>query len=239
MVLPLRDSLATRRRPWVNRLLLLANVIVFVAFEPWTGTACEQQRFFLDYAAIPAEITSGEPLDAREVAATSEGCDLRPNPDKPVYWSILSAMFLHAGWVHLLGNMLYLWIFGDNVEDRLGHLRYLAFYLVCGALATLVFVLPSADSVLTLVGASGAIAGVLGAYLLLFPASRVTVIIPPLFFLPFRLPALLVLGLWFILQIGEVRIDPLAGGGVAYLAHVAGFAVGMVLVAMMGRRQRR
>ena len=231
MVIPVRDHIGTHRRPWVNRLLLLANLAVFVFAEPWgTDDVCRQEAFFLEHAAIPAEITSGEPLGQREVAAsTSAECELTPLPDKPVYFAIVSAMFLHAGWGHLFGNLLFLWIFGDNVEDRLGHLRYLGFYLLCGALATIAFVAPSPASPATLVGASGAIAGVLGAYFVLFPRSRITVIVLPLWFLPFTLPALVVLGFWLVLQIVEVRIDPLAGGGVAYLAHVAGFIVGMVL----------
>ena len=237
MVIPVRDRLPTRRRAWVNRLLLLTNIVVFVFFEPWAGPLCQQEAFFLKYAAIPAEISAGEPLDAREVAAsTTHDCDLRPLPEKSVYLSVVTAMFLHAGWLHLVGNMLFLWIFGDNVEDRFGHLSYLVFYLLSGAVATLAFALPAPGTLSTLVGASGAIAGVLGAYAVMYPRSRVTVIVPPLFFLPFRLPALLVLGVWFALQLTEVRIDPLAGGGVAYLAHVAGFVAGVVLTLATGVR---
>jgi membrane associated rhomboid family serine protease len=149
-------------------------------------------------------------------------------------------MFLHAGWLHLLGNLLFLWIFGDNVEDRFGHLRYLGFYVLCGVIATLVFVVPAGDSTVSLVGASGAIAGVLGAYFVLFPHSRITVIVPPLFFLPFRMRAFLVLGMWFVFQLLEVQVDEMAGGGVAYLAHVAGFVAGVMLTYVLGlRRQRR
>jgi membrane associated rhomboid family serine protease len=240
MVLPLRDRLPTYRTAWANRLLLLINLAVFVFAEPWGGTVCDQEAFFLEYAAIPAEITAGEPLDAREVAAsTTPRCNLAPIEDKPVYRSIFTAMFLHAGWVHLLGNMLFLWIFGDNVEDRFGHLRYLGFYLLSGVVATLVFVIPAGDSPVSLVGASGAIAGVLGAYFVMFPHSRITVIIPPLFFLPFRMRAGLVLGMWFVFQLLEVRVEEMAGGGVAYLAHVAGFVAGIVLTFVLGGRTRR
>ena len=240
MVLPVRDHLATHRRPWINRLLLLVNIAIFVFAEPWgTDDACRQQAFFLEHAAIPEEITSAQPLNAREVAgSTSPECGLAPLPGKNVYVAVLSAMFLHAGWAHLLGNMLFLWIFGDNVEDRMGHLRYLGFYLLCGLLATLAFVIPTPNSTATLVGASGAIAGVLGAYFVLYPRSRITVIVLPLWFLPFSLPAVVVLGLWIALQLLEVRIDPMAGGGVAYLAHVAGFFVGMLL-AWRWRRHRQ
>jgi membrane associated rhomboid family serine protease len=240
MVLPVRDRLPTSRTPWANRLLLLANLLVFVLAEPWDGTVCQQEAFFLEYAAIPAEITAGEPLDAAEVAAsTTPACNLEPIPDKPVYLALMTAMFLHAGWAHLLGNLLFLWIFGDNVEDRFGHLRYLGFYLLCGVVATLAFVIPAWDSPVSLVGASGAIAGVLGSYFVLFPHSRITVIIPPLFFLPFRLRAVIVLGMWFVFQLLEVQIDEMAGGGVAYLAHVAGFIAGIVLTYVLGVRTRR
>jgi membrane associated rhomboid family serine protease len=230
MVLPLRDRLATRSTPWVNRLLLLINLGVFVLLEPWAAPSpCTQEAFFLQHAAIPREITEAEPLDAREVAlATDPACGLEANPDKNVWFSIVSAMFLHAGWGHLLGNLLFLWIFGDNVEDAFGHLGYLAFYLVSGVLATMAFVVPAADSLGTLVGASGAIAAVLGSYLVMFPRSRITVIVLPFWFLPFRLPALLVLGFWLFVQFTEVEVASMSGGGVAYLAHIAGFIVGMI-----------
>lgn len=239
MVLPVRDRLPTHRTAWVNRLLLLVNIVVFVFLEPWADGDCAQQAFFLQHAAIPNEIVSGEPLDAREVAmTTAPECGLSPLPDKPVYFAIISAMFLHAGWGHLLGNLLFLWIFGDNVEDRLGHLRYLGFYLGSGALATLAFVLPTPGSPATLVGASGAIAAVLGAYLVMFPRSTITVIVLPLWFLPFALPAVLVLGFWLVVQVFQVRVDPMAGGDVAYLAHVAGFIAGMVYAWLMRTRVR-
>ncbi|CAN5644234.1 rhomboid family intramembrane serine protease [soil metagenome] len=239
MVIPVRDHNPTRRTPWVNRLVIAINIVVFVFFEPWWGGACQQQEFFLTYAAIPAELGDAEPLDAREVADSSPArCRLRPVTDKPVYLAVLTAMFLHAGWLHLLGNMLYLWIFGNNVEDRFGHLGYLAFYLASGIIATVIFAVPNLASPATLVGASGAIAGVLGSYLVLFPAARVTVLVPFLFFLPLALPAVIVLGLWFVLQLGEVRVTSMTGGGVAYLAHVAGFLAGMVLTVVVGRRAK-
>ncbi|MBA2530204.1 MAG: rhomboid family intramembrane serine protease [Euzebyales bacterium] len=239
MVIPVSDRNPAHRTPWVNWLLITVNVGVFVFLEPWYAGACVQQAFFLTYAAIPAELGSGQPLDATEVAATTAArCPLRPVPDKPVYTSVFSAMFLHAGWLHLLGNMLYLWIFGNNVEDRYGHLGYLGFYLLSGVVATVVFALPNLSSLATLVGASGAIAGVLGAYLVMFPGARVTVLVPFLFFLPLGLPAVVVLGLWFLLQLGEVRVAEMAGGEVAYLAHVAGFVAGMALTFSLRGRTR-
>ncbi len=237
MVIPISDANPARRVPWVNWLLIALNVVVFVFVEPWSAGPCTQQEFFLTYAAIPAELSQGAPLDSAQVEATTPPvCDIDPVPTKPVYAAVLTAMFLHAGWLHLIGNMLYLWIFGNNVEDRYGHLGYLCFYLVSGAIATVVFVLPNLSDPTTLVGASGAIAGVLGSYFVMFPGARVTVLVPFLFFLPIDLPALLVLGLWFVLQLGEVRVASMSGGGVAYLAHVAGFVAGMLLTLVVGVR---
>jgi membrane associated rhomboid family serine protease len=149
--------------------------------------------------------------------------------------SVLSAMFLHGGLLHLLGNMLFLFVFGNNVEDRLGRVRYLFFYLACGYAATYGFALANPTSQETLVGASGAIAGVLGAYLVLFPRARVTSLIPFLFFIPIWLPAWVVLGSWFVLQwLYFQGAGTAQGAGVAYLAHVVGFVVGVVLVILLG-----
>jgi membrane associated rhomboid family serine protease len=240
MVIPLGDDNPTRRRPVVTWLLLAVNVGVFLLVQPLGQDACEQVAFFLDHATIPAELVQGEPLSADQLTGTpADRCDVAPRDDKPVYASILFSMFLHAGWLHLLGNMLYLGIFGNNVEDRFGHLRFLAFYLASGAGATAVFVAANHDSTATLVGASGAIAGVLGSYFLLFPGAWVTVWVPILIFLVIRLPAFLVLGLWFVLQLHPLREPSLAGGGgVAYLAHAAGFVIGGALTILTGVRRR-
>ncbi len=227
-MIPLRDNLPTDRFPVVTVVIIAINVIVFVFFEPWSAGDCEQQAFFLEWATVPAEIAQQAPLQLEQVDATTQGqCPIGTFPDKEIWLSLFYSMFLHAGWVHLLGNMLYLLIFGNNVEDVLGHVRYLLFYLLSGLVATTAFVVPNFDSLSTLVGASGAIAGVLGAYLVLFPRARVTSLVPFLFFLPVDLPAVVVLGLWFVLQITELT-GSMAGGGVAYLAHVAGFAFGVV-----------
>jgi membrane associated rhomboid family serine protease len=154
-----------------------------------------------------------------------------PPYHKRPWLSVLTAMFLHGGWLHLLGNMLFLYVFGNNVEDRLGRLRFLGFYLLCGYAATYGFALFQPDSTQPLVGASGAIAGVLGAYLVLFPRARVLSLLTFLLFLPVRLPAWFVLGGWFVLQYIYFRGGGVAAGsGVAYGAHVVGFLVGAVLV---------
>ncbi len=245
-MLPVHDLNPTRRAPWVTRLLLVVNVVAFVlsplAVAPLVGegsarTVCAQVAFFDEYAAKPAEVVSN---DADDTVATGQvgqsdgrpGCVVaRPTYDKQPFLSVLTAMFLHGGWAHLLGNMLFLYVFGNNVEDRLGRLRYLLFYLGCGYAATYGFSLFFAGSEAPLVGASGAIAGVLGAYLVLFPRARVWSLLTFLFFLPVRLPAWVVLGSWFVLQYLYTRGAGLSEAtGTAYLAHVVGFVVGAVLV---------
>ncbi len=148
---------------------------------------------------------------------------------------LFSSLFLHGGWLHLIGNMLYLWVFGDNVEDKLGHGRFIFFYLLCGVIASLVHVAMDPHSPIPTIGASGAISGVLGAYLLLFPKARVLTLIPIFIFLQVaELPALIVLGLWFVLQfvngMMSIGMDTAGMGGVAWWAHIGGFAAGMVLV---------
>jgi membrane associated rhomboid family serine protease len=240
MLIPIGDINPVRRTPWVMRLLILANVAVFFLVQPFGG--CEQQQFFVQWAAIPAELWQGRPLDAGEIAVLQQqsGCQLAPTADKPVYAGVLFSMFFHADFFHLAGNMLFLWVFGNNIEDFFGPVRFAAWYVVFGAVATAVFAGVNAESAITLVGASGAVAGVLGSYLVLHPTARVTVVVLPLFFLAFQLPALVVLGAWFLLQLREVGGAAVGGGGVAYLAHVAGFVAGIAItIASGGRPQRR
>jgi len=154
------------------------------------------------------------------------------------------SMFLHGGWLHLGGNMLYLWIFGDNIEDRLGHGKYLFFYLACGLLATLTHAVMNPESRLPSIGASGAIAGVLGAYVVLFPKQRVTTLIPIFIFIIVReIPAVFLLGFWVLIQIffgaASMSGDLQSAGGVAYFAHIGGFVAGMLLIVLMGGLRRR
>jgi membrane associated rhomboid family serine protease len=237
VVIPIGDRNPVSSTPWVTRLLLLTNVGVFLVMQPmpWVEGVCAQAQFFLEWAAVPRELVRGFPLSATEVAELGSGCPLMPVPDKPVRLTMLTSLFLHADLLHLGGNLLYLWIFGNNIEDHFGHLRYLLFYVVCGVGATTAFVAVNAASPITLVGASGAIAAVLGAYLILHPTARVTVIILPLFFLAIPVPALLVLGFWFVLQLQDFGAAGV-GGGVAYLAHVAGFAGGAAVTLLTGGR---
>jgi membrane associated rhomboid family serine protease len=252
-LIPIHDDNPTRRPAVVTWTLIAVNVVVFL-LEPISplnpsGNAntptgfCRQLAFFRQYAAIPVELTRNDPLDVTAGPPVRGGClRVRRDYQKVPFLSVLSAMFLHGGLLHLLGNMLFLFVFGNNVEDRLGRVRYLLFYLVCGYAATYGFALANPNSTETLVGASGAIAGVLGAYLLLFPRARVTSLVPFLFFFPVWLPAWVVLGSWFVLQwLYFQGAGTAEGAGVAYLAHVVGFVVGAVLVILLGglRADRR
>jgi membrane associated rhomboid family serine protease len=249
MVLPVHDVNPLRRRPVVTWTLIAINVVVFVFFEPVVSsiggvsntsvsTACSQEAFFERWGAIPKELVSDQQLPL--VATGNPGpitdgqatCSI----DRPAYTKIpalsaLTAMFLHGSWLHLLGNMLFLLIFGNNVEDRMGRLKYLFFYLFCGFAATYGFSLFKSGSTEALVGASGAIAGVLGAYLVIFPRARVVSLLTFFFFIPVPLPAWVVLGSWFVLQyLYFTGIGVAQGGDVAYGAHVVGFVVGALLV---------
>jgi membrane associated rhomboid family serine protease len=248
-LIPIHDDNPTRRPAVVTWTLIAVNVVVFFFLTPISplnvsgdaNTAagfCRQVAFFREWAAIPAELLQNDPLDvtAGPPDPTGQECELvRPAYRKLPFLSVLTAMFLHGGLLHLAGNMLFLFVFGNNVEDRLGRVRYLVFYLACGYLATYGFALSDPRGTDTLVGASGAIAGVLGAYLILFPSARVTSLVPFLLFLPVWLPAWVVLGSWFVLQWLYFQGAATAeGAGVAYLAHVVGFAAGVVLIVLLG-----
>jgi membrane associated rhomboid family serine protease len=246
VVLPVHDVNPTRRTPVVTYLLIAVNVVVFlispvarhIVGESPAAQECKAVAFFDQYAAEPKELLHNrqDPSGATGEVGTRNGrtgcLSQSPPPfDKSPFLSVLTAMFLHGGWLHLLGNMLFLYVFGNNVEDRLGRLRYLLFYLGCGYAATYGYSLFTPGSSTPLVGASGAIAGVLGAYLVLFPRAKVWSLLTFFFFLPVRLPAWLVLGGWFLLQYLYFRGAGIAdGGGVAYGAHVIGFLVGAALV---------
>jgi membrane associated rhomboid family serine protease len=244
VVLPVHDENPTRRTPVVTYLLLAVNVIVFllsplashVVGSTSVQLECRQSAFLDRYSVKPDELMRNrqEPLAATGqvgVQGDHVGCIVqKPSFTKSPFLSVLTAMFLHGGWLHLLGNMLFLYVFGNNVEDRLGRLRFLGFYLLCGYVATYGFALFQPHSTQSLVGASGAIAGVLGAYLVMFPRARVLSLLTFLFFLPVRLPAWVVLGGWFLLQYLYFRGAGVATGGVAYGAHVVGFLVGALLV---------
>lgn len=243
MVIPVHDINPVRRTPWVTFALVAVNVVVLLltpgsqsSVTGTTGTAqlCGQQAFYDRYAAIPRELTTDRQLG--QVATGQPGpspntCYVsRPAYDKIPALSVLFSMFIHAGWLHLLGNMLFLVIFGNNVEDRFRKIPFLLFYVLCGYVAAYGFAFANHTSAQPLVGASGAIAGVLGAYLVLYPRARVWSLLPFLFFIPVSIPAWLVLGSWFVLQwLYSAGYAASGTGAVAYLAHILGFGAGAVI----------
>lgn len=225
-MIPLHDDNPTRTQPIFTVGIIAACVLVF--FYQVSLGAKAGQTFVFQYGAIPAVIFGLQSLPF-EVQVI------------PASFSLLTSMFLHGGFMHLIGNMLYLWIFGNNIEDAMGHLRFVLFYLVCGVAAAMSHALTDAGSVVPMIGASGAISGVLGAYLLLYPRAHVLVLIPLGFFMRLMyVPAGFVLGLWFLLQLisGSVSVGQ-GGGGVAWFAHVGGFLAGMILVGLFKHRSVR
>lgn len=220
-MIPLRDSTKSRSFPIVNITLILANILVFI----WTlGLSAEQQNFIAtSYGLIPARVQ----------AQLSAGY-----PFPVIFLPFITAMFLHGGWLHLLGNMLYLWIFGDNVEDRMGHLPYLIFYLTVGVIGSLAHIMANPGSQIPIIGASGAIAGVLGAYFLAYPRSRILTLVPLLFFITIvQIPAFFFLPIWFILQLVNVYGTTGVASTVAWWAHIGGFLAGMLLVNLFPRKR--
>lgn len=235
MFFPIRDYRRSHSFPWVTVALIAVNVLVFLYQtlvldgqpSPYRvrtlrgiETLSQEQLFVLAYGVRPCEIMGH--------------CEVFP-PDfaLPIWTTLFTSMFLHGGLLHLGGNMWFLWIFGDNVEDAMGKLRYLAFYSVSGLAAAWAQILTGPDSQVPMVGASGAIAGVLGAYLLLYPHGRILTLMWVFWFIQFiELPALIVLGFWFLLQLLSSMIGQgmLQGGGVAYMAHVGGFLAGVLFV---------
>jgi membrane associated rhomboid family serine protease len=216
-MIPLRDSAPTDRFPLVNIALILVNVAVFLYQQMLP--AAEMQQFIFTYGMVPVELTDS----FFGFLSMGQGTQALAGAAFP----LISANFLHGGWLHLIGNMVYLWVFGDNIEGHLGHLRYLFIYLLMGAISQLFHVAANPLSAIPLVGASGAIAGVLGAYFILFPRSRVLTLVPLGFFITFvHIPAVIFLAFWFILQLINAT---LAAGvqPVAWWAHVGGFIIGL------------
>jgi membrane associated rhomboid family serine protease len=214
MMIPLKDDNPTYTAPVFVVTIIVINLGVYV-YALLLGHV-GYNMFTARFGAIPFEVMHA--TDA-----------ISPTPI-PLYFTLLTSMFMHGGWMHLGGNMLYLWIFGNNIEDTLGHIRFVGFYLLCGIIATAAHVISQPDAVVPMVGASGAIAGVLGAYLAVFPHARILVLF---FYFFLRIPALIVLGGWFVIQLVNASDDV---GGVAWYAHIAGFVTGYVL---MRFRQRK
>jgi membrane associated rhomboid family serine protease len=214
---PIKDDIPSRSFPAVTVGLIVINTIIFI-FEISMGRT-SRMSFVTDYGLLPQNVTAF--FDGTGMSAGR------------VFFPFFSAMFLHGGWFHLIGNMWYLWIFGDNVEDRLGHARFLVFFLLCGVLGNVAHYIFNASSEIPAIGASGAVAGVLGAYLVSYPGARILVLFPLFFFIQFiELPALIVLGFWFVLQFlnGAASVVlSTAAGGVAWWAHIGGFVGGLVI----------
>ncbi|MGH7492356.1 MAG: rhomboid family intramembrane serine protease [bacterium] len=217
-MIPLKDDNPRVTFPLINTLLIVVNVAVFLheMFLP----EVEMEQFIQSYGAIPLHVSQGMH-----------------------YSGLFTSMFLHGGVLHILGNMLYLFIFGDNIEGSMGSIRYLVFYVLCGIGAAISHILIDPGSEVPMVGASGAISGVLGAYMLTYPKARVLVLLPILFYVStFRVPAVVVLGLWFLNQLisgfFSTGNDQNLGGGIAWFAHIGGFVLGILLVKFFAKKQR-
>lgn len=234
MIFPIGDDNSDRTSaPIVNYLLIAINVLVFVLLQGATG----ENRFTASFATVPKEIITGKDVSGPVPikVGTQEGQINLGETPSPVYITLLTSMFMHGGWMHLLGNMLFLFIFGDNVENALGRIRYLIFYLLTGLIASLAHVFSAVafgdNLFIPSLGASGAISGVLAGYLVLFPRKQVRVIMMRMLT---TVPAIVAIGLWFVLQLvqafGVISAGPQSDGGVAFMAHVGGFVAGLVLV---------
>ena len=237
-MIPLRDENPTRRRAVVTFVLIALNVAIYFGVQPSVQDPAIND-FVYEYAAVPCEVTTNEPIS--QVEYTTGTCNELPEgeprfPGKGVFFAVLVSMFLHGSFMHLAGNMLFLWIFGNNIEDHLGGVAYLAFYLVGGVLATVAHVVVDPGSTIPVVGASGAIAAVMGAYLSWFPSVRIRGVI--FLFIPITLAAKWFLGFWFFSQFSDA-FNP--NSGVAWGAHVGGFVFGVVagLVLRSTRGDRR
>ncbi len=221
-MLPLHDDNPTERPPFVTITIIAICALVFLyqASLPRQG----DEAFVFQYGAIPAVVFGQATIPGDMIAL-------------PGMLTLLTSMFLHGSWMHLLGNMLYLWIFGNNIEDIMGHIRFVVFYVVCGVLAALSHALTDPSSQIPMVGASGAISAILGAYLLVFPRARVLILLPPPFLGTTYVPAAVVLGIWFLGQLlsGGMSLG-IKGGGIAFFAHIGGFVAGIALIGLFKRR---
>jgi membrane associated rhomboid family serine protease len=241
-LIPIHDDNPTRTFSVLTVVLIAVNVLVFFT-EPNLGMG-ESPRlleFLYRWGLVPWEITHHQPVTAAALQASGipAQCAGACVPGKSVYLALITSMFLHGGILHIAGNMLFMWVFGNNIEDTVGKFWFLPFYFATGIAAGLAHVLTNPESVIPTVGASGAIAGFLGAYIVLFPQARVVSLVPLFFiFTTVRLPAVVVLGIWFVSQF-FIATGQQAGGGVAWMAHVGGFVAGVLLVLPFRGRGRR
>jgi membrane associated rhomboid family serine protease len=247
VVFPIHDQNPTRNRAYLTMTLIGLNALIFL-FSPavrgsLTGSGsevlqCSETAYFQHWGVVPAELTHARQLTSvagPPVPDSPSNCQaVEPTYRKNLILSTVTSQFVHAGWLHLAGNMLFLWVFGNNVEDRFGWARYLIFYLMSGVVAGYAYAYSTPESADTLVGASGAIAGVLGAYLMLFPRAKVLTIV---IVIPLRLAAWIVLGVWFALQVINAQLSASANnGGIGYLVHIVGFLLGVAYGLWFRRR---
>jgi len=251
-VFPLKDNIPTRRTPVLTVAIIVANVVMYIFFQdaslPFLSGGSEvDQANVIEYGAIPYEITHpGEqcvPVDPQRLECAPEAEVERAVGESlaPTWLTLLTSMFMHGGLLHIAGNMLFLWIFGNNIEDSMGRIRFVLFYLAGGVVALLAQTLVGPSSAVPTVGASGAVAAVLGGYALLYPRARVVTAVLLIFFFAFvELPALLVLGVWILLQFyngfAELTQPAAGGGGVAYFAHIGGFLFGLIVIRLFANR---
>jgi membrane associated rhomboid family serine protease len=233
-VFPIGDQNEPGRGPaFISLIFIGINLAVFFLIQ------LNDPAFTYGYSVIPAEITGGvdlvrpQPVD---IGGETVPIPQEPGPE-PIQLTLLTSMFMHGGFAHILGNMLFLWIFGDNVEHRVGHIPYALFYLAAGVIAAFAQIAVDPDSVIPTLGASGAISGVLGAYIVMFPSNRVTIV--AFRFIPFQVPAIVAIGMWAVFQFlngfGSIALsEETGGGGVAYMAHIGGFVAGLVF-GLVGR----
>jgi membrane associated rhomboid family serine protease len=248
-VLPLRDNIPTDRFPVVTVALIVINIVVFVFFQHTTFgllSASPSNAVVAEWGAIPYEFTHPG-RECELVGQERLACEGQPGvagqaePQPPTWLTALSAMFMHGGLLHIAGNMLFLWIFGNNVEDSMGRWRFILFYLLGGFIALAAQIAVDPNAAVPTIGASGAIAGVLGGYILLYPRARVLTAIFVLIVFFVELPAWLVLGFWFAQQVlvGYTELGSFGVGGVAYWAHIGGFVFGLLLVRAFARRRKQ
>lgn len=245
-LIPIHDENPTRTKAVVTITLIALNVVAFFLLTPQFGTTrgctrsdiscrldnCELNQFFFKWGVVPAEVVEGEQV-------TGEICDGVETEEKSIPLSLFTSMFLHGGFLHIGGNMLFLWVFGNNIEDRLGRVKFVFFYLATGLAASLAHVFFNADSLAPTIGASGAVAGVLGAYIVLFPRAMIHTLVGFILFFRVRLPAIAVLSFWFISQFFIGSGQQVGEGGVAWVAHVGGFLAGMALIYILGGGRER
>ena len=235
---PYKDDNPTVLPPYLTIGLVALNVLAWV-FVQGMGTPAALARSVCDLGLVPGELLGTAPAGTAVPLGPGVSCVIDPAPS---YVTVLTSMFMHGGWLHLIGNMWFLWIFGNNIEDAMGHVKFVVFYLICGVGAAAAQIIVDPDAVIPMVGASGAISGVLGGYVVLYPRARIHTIIPFGFYATrVMLPAYAMLGIWIVLQIlgGVMSASQAQKGGVAFMAHIGGFVAGMALVKLFETGEHR